>query len=161
MMYKALIIAAACLFGAALAQSPQPGDHHHHDGSHPHPSWFDLLAFKLNGLDDTIDRIHNLRIEYHHVANHTHLMIAIKDEWPRECHFIEIDPQWEPLLQDPIKVQQISEEIYHLVHGGHVPETELTPEQLLAKYDDNDAVEECTRHVVKVMSYTPSPSIQG
>merc|ERR1719317_1466610 len=126
MMCKALIVAAVCLVGAALAQPP-PGEHHHH----------------------------------HHVANHTHLLIAIKDEYPRECHFIEIDPQWEALLNDPVKVQQISEEVYHLVHGGNVPETELTPEQLLAKYDDNDSVEECPRHTVKVMSYTPSPSIQG
>merc|ERR1711963_1394046 len=109
-MHRSLALISLCLLGAALAQRP---------------SWFDILAFKLNGLDDTIDQVHN----------YTHLMIAINDEWPNlECHFIEIDPQWEPLLQDPIKVQQISEEIYHLVHGGHVPETELTPEQLLAKY---------------------------
>jgi len=155
MLCKVSVVLALVCLGAVLAQAPTT--------RRPRPSWFDILAWRLNGLDDTVDRIHDYRIEYHHVANHTHLMIAIRDEYPNgmECHFIEIDPQWEPLLQDPHKLQLISEEVYHLVHGGHVPETELTADQLLAKYDDNDAVEECTRHTVKVMDYTPSPSIRA
>merc|ERR1712212_882999 len=132
MLCKVSIVLAVVCLGAVLAQAPTT--------RRPRPSWFDILAWRLNGLDDTVDRIHDYRIE---------------------CHFIEIDPQWEPLLQDPHKLQLISEEIYHLVHDGHVPETELTADQLLAKYDDHDAVEECTRHTVKVMDYTPSPSIRA
>merc|ERR1711922_102116 len=98
-----------------------------------------------------------------HAHNTTPLLIAINDfVRPRDCHIIEIDPQWEPLLQDPVKVQQISEEVYHLIRGGNVPETELTEDQLIARYGDhNDMLAECRRHITKVMAYTPSPQIQG
>merc|ERR1712200_109192 len=137
-------------------QHNHTGDH----GNHQRPSWFDMLAMRLNSYDDSIDRVHNYRLEYHHLDNHTHLLIAISDEYPaRQCHFIEISPTWEPLLQDPTKVQLISEEIYHLIQGGNVPEMELTADQLMAAYGDADAFQECLRHIIFVMSYTPSPSI--
>merc|ERR1712200_104896 len=151
-MLRAAVVACLLAFVAA-----QDGHHDHH-----HPSWFDIVANGLNGLDDTIDQVHQYRIEYHHNDNTTHLMIAINDFIrPRDCHIVEIAPEWEPLLLDPVKVQQISEEIYHLIRGNNVPETTLTDDQLIAKYGDNEVLTECRRHITKVMAYTPSPSIQG
>merc|ERR1712156_1070858 len=61
----------------------------------------------LNKDDDVVDRLHEYRIEYHHSNNYTHFLIAIKDDRAnkdnRECHIIEIDKMWEPLLNDTNK----------------------------------------------------------
>ena len=39
----------------------------------------------------------------------THLLIAISDaNGARECHFVEIAPEWEPLMGDPDKVKKMS-----------------------------------------------------
>merc|ERR1712029_14 len=142
-----------CLLGATLAQTtftPRPTK----------PDWYSILAWKLNGYDDTVDRVHEWRIEYHHQPDKKHLLIAISDNWPNlQCHFVEIDPQWESVMQDPAKVQLISEELYHHIKSQDVPETQLTEVQLLAIFGDKDSVGECVNHTVYVMSYTPSAAV--
>merc|ERR1712002_301751 len=133
------------LFALAVAQGP--------------PRWFDQLAGYLNALDDTIDQIHGFRIEYHHGANQEHLMIGIKDMPPKECHFVEVSPLWEHLLQNQTKVQKMTEEVYHLMVDPNYPETELTLDQLKAIYNDPEAVDEFSDHALFVMNYRPSNEI--
>merc|ERR1712002_459569 len=133
------------LFALAVAQVP--------------PRWFDQLAEYLNSLDDTIDQIHGFRIEYHHGANQEHLMIGIKDMPPKECHFVEVSPLWEHLLQNQTKVQKMTEEVYHLMVDPNYPETELTLDQLKTIYNDPEAAEECAGHKIFVLNYTPSQAI--
>merc|ERR1712121_190167 len=103
------------------------------------PSWFDQLAGNLNNnMADTIDTVHEYRFEYHDNSG-THLIIAISDKnGMRECHFIEIDSQWEPLLKDNDKMKMITEEIYHLLDTHTAQETSLSNTEIIRKYGDRD-----------------------
>merc|ERR1712055_387268 len=147
-MLRALLI--ACLSATVLAQTQ--------------PSWFLDLKNMINGVDDTIDRLHNFRLEYHHdSATREHLLIAISDYGPtgKTCHFIEISPVWESLLQDRMKVRMISEEIYHKINDPNVNEVTLTADQLAAAYQDNEAATECAGHAIRVLSYSPSQAVMA
>ena len=63
----------------------------------------------------------------------------------KECHFVEVSPIWEPLLQDQQKVQMMTEEVYHLMVDPNYPETELTLDQLKTIYNDPEAAEVSVR----------------
>merc|ERR1711962_50982 len=125
------------------------------------PAWFDNIKNFINGIDDTIDSIHNFRIEYHHDGRQ-HLLIAIRDRGSmKECHFIEISPTWEALLKDRSKVPQISEEIYHMINNPSVQEVKLTEDQIKAAYGDAEASTECAGHDIYSLSYSPSAGIMS
>ena len=63
----------------------------------------------------------------------------------KECHFVEVSPIWEPLLQDQANVAKMTEEVYHLMVDPNYPETELTLDQLKAIYNDPEAAEVSVR----------------
>jgi len=131
-------------------------------GTLAQPDWFGHLQEYINGVDDSIDFLHNMRIEYHHADGTRHLMIGIKDgPGPRECHFVEVSPVWEPLLQDPTKVPLMTEEVYHLITDPNYPESVLTEAQLNAAYGDPEASTECAGHKIYVLNYTPSAAVQN
>merc|ERR1712154_728061 len=140
-------IIIACFVAGALAQTNRP-------------DWFNNLQGMLGNLaknDDVIDNVHEFRIEYHHQANKTHILLAISDQrGTRECHIVEIDQSWEADLKDPVKMHIITEDIYKRITDSNTPETTLTAAQLRAKYGDREATRECFRHTVKVLDYSPS-----
>merc|ERR1712066_474500 len=88
-------IIIACFVAGVLAQRTD------------RPDWFNNLQGMLGNMaknDDVIDNVHEFRIEYHHEANHTHILIAISDQrGKRECHIVEIGKSWEADLKDPVK----------------------------------------------------------
>merc|ERR1711922_13080 len=127
---------------------------------------FSVVANSLaqdNKHDDVIDEVHNFRLEYHPDGsnyNGNHLLMAISDlRSQRECHVIEVDRLWEPLLRDQNKIPEISEEINHLIQGGHAREVRLTEDELFKNYGKNDATEECANHIIRAMIYTPSQAV--
>merc|ERR1712212_423612 len=151
-----LLLVLLSILGHSLAQdastTARPGP----------PDWFLKLQAYANKQDDVIDRVHNFRLEYHPDGtnyNGNHLLMAISDFRQRECHVIEVDAQWEPLLNDPEKIPLISEEIIHLIQEGHAREVTLTDDELYKNYGRNDATEECANHVVKAMIYSPSDAV--
>ena len=76
-----------------------------------------------------------------------HLLIGIKDmpANEKECHFVEVSPIWEPMLQQPDSVRKMTEEVYHLMVDPNYPETELTLDQLKTIYNDPEAAEVSVR----------------
>lgn len=145
-----VFIILSCLFLGTLGQTQ--------------PAWFQHVADYINNIDDTIDIVHNTRVEYHHDGKQ-HLLIAIEDRGRhRSCTFIEISPVWEPLLKDAAKVTQISEEISHVIHahdedGQQV--VSLTMDQVMAAYGDMEVKTECAGHQLRTVSYTPSAAIMS
>merc|ERR1719237_1412479 len=79
----------------------------------------------------------------------------------KTCHFIEISPVWESLLQDRMKVRMISEEIYHKINDPNVNEVTLTEDQLSAAYQDAESATECAGHAIRVLSYSPSQAVMA
>merc|ERR1712055_1108171 len=79
-------------------------------------NWWDNLLAGFNKDDDVVDRLNEFRFEYHAPDNGQHLLIAISDTWGNaQCHVVEVDRTWEPLLQDSAKVSKIVAEIYDVM----------------------------------------------
>merc|ERR550517_1846141 len=156
-------------FAVAAAQTTNTPHHDHDHGDHWHkysPSservkFFEMMQANLARINDqVIDDIHEFRFEYHNPDNGTHLLIAISDKsGAKECHFVEIDPLWEPALSNEAKTQMISEELYAMLHDPSTVETTLTVKQLQAIYGDTQASKECWHHTIKVLHYTPSQAV--
>merc|ERR1712212_60519 len=138
-------IVIACFFAGAMAQGDRP-------------NWWQNLQNSLGGrFDDVVDNVHEYRFEYHDTGNNTHLLMAISDTAGKmECHIVEIGANWEPMLKDADKLHKITEEIYTMITDGNHPETNLSVRELQQHYGDRDATQECFRHAVKILDYTPS-----
>merc|ERR1739848_864341 len=158
---RAVVAVVVLGFAAAVLAQHRPDGTPPPDGTFD-PDWFQYVAGMVSRNDDVLDRYHEFRFEYHHRNNRTHTVIAIGDtRTHRECHFIEVDPVWEPLLNDQTIAAAIVEEIYAVIDAGTVPETQLTVTQLDAAYGDHDATKECIGYMIKVLHYTPSATIQA
>jgi len=143
------------------AQHPHPPGHEGHDHSN-RPDWFNQIDQFLNTWDDTVDRYHQYRFEYHAPPHGQHLMIAIDDsQGHRECHFVEISDQWEPLLNQTATIPKVSEEIYALITSNNAPETQMSIRALEGAYGDHDATRECYGHSIWILNYTPSSTLQA
>jgi len=153
------IILAVCVVAVIAQRPPHGGDHH---GGGDRPAWFQAIDQYLSVNDDVVDRYHEYRFEYHNDARGQHLMLAIDDlANEKSCHVVEIDNQWESLLNNTATIPMVSEEIYQLIHLSNTPETSLSVAQLSNAYGDHDATRECFGHKVFLLTYTPSAALMA